>query len=155
MQFYFCLPWKGRDCTVEVLINILINIKRTQVVAWRWMCSLETWNCLNGGTAALLCLEKSSYHKITKLVKSVDYLPSSMFYSKDPALDPKTKVFCNETNWNERNRLKSNGLETISWISSAAKSFNKVIDQNPNQQMASVGADAGRGKDSLSVPRHT
>lgn len=33
-------------------------------------------------------------------------------------------------------------------VSSAAKSFNKVIDQNPNQQMASVGADADRGKES-------
>ena len=32
-----------------------------------------------GGTAALSCLEKSSYHKITKLVKSVDNLPSFIY----------------------------------------------------------------------------
>lgn len=47
-----------------------------------------------GGTAALLCLEKSSYHKITKLVKSVDYLPSFInVLFKGPSINPKQKCF--------------------------------------------------------------
>lgn len=104
-----------------------------------------------GGTAALLCLEKSSYHKITEVVKSVDYLPSFIYVLfKGPSINPKQKCFAVKPTGMRETIQKQMGYRKLVQleVSSAAKSFNKVIDHNPNQQMASVGADAGRGKDS-------
>lgn len=103
-----------------------------------------------GGTAALLCLEKSSYHKITKLVKSVDYLPSFInVLFKGPSINPKQKCFAMKPTGMRETVQKQMGYRKLVQLEYLQQqSFNKVIDQNPNQQMASVGADAGRGKDS-------
>ena len=104
-----------------------------------------------GGTAALSCLGKSSYHKITKLVKSVDNLPSFIYVLfKGPSINAKQKCFAMKPTGMRETIQKQMGYRKLVQleVSSVAKSFNKVIDQNPNQQKASVGADVDRGKKS-------